>query len=102
MAWSGSTRRQRLPRDWPRIRRRIIRRDKGRCTAVYSDGTRCVEPGTDVDHIVPGDDHTDANLQLLCGWHHKHKSATEGGTAAARTRVRTERPRPTHPALEDD
>lgn len=101
MAWEGSDRRQRLPKDWPRIRRRIIRRDGGVCTARYSDGRRCELPGTDVDHIVPGDDHRDENLQLLCPWHHARKSANEGGSAAARTRLTIRRPTATHPALED-
>ncbi|GGX27030.1 hypothetical protein GCM10010353_47860 [Streptomyces chryseus] len=101
MAWEGSTRRQRLPKDWPRIRRRIIRRDGGVCAARYSDGRRCELPGTDVDHIIPGDNHSATNLQLLCTWHHTHKSSSEGGTAAALTRASIHRPRPTHPALED-
>lgn len=101
MAWDGSTRRQRLPKDWPRIRRRIIRRDKGVCTALYSDGRRCDLLGTDVDHIVPGDDHSDANLQLLCTWHHTRKSSSEGGTAAALRRPSVHRPASIHPALED-
>lgn len=101
MAWEGSTRRQRLPKGWARIRRRIIRRDGGVCTAIYSDGRKCDLPGTDVDHIEPGDDHTEGNLRLLCTWHHQQKSSSEGGTAAARTRARVERPRPTHPAVED-
>lgn len=100
MAWEGSTRRQRLPKDWPKIRRRIIRRDKT-CRWLLSDDTVCGAQGTDVDHIIPGDDHSDSNLQLLCQWHHRRKSASEGGTAAARTRVRTDRPKPTHPALDD-
>lgn len=101
MAWEGSTRRSRLPKDWPRIRRRIIRRDGGQCTALHSDGRRCDLPGTDVDHIAPGDDHRDENLRLLCAWHHRQKSSSEGGTAASLTRVSVHRPRPTHPALED-
>ncbi len=101
MAWSGSDRRSQLPRNWAAIRRRIIRRDEGRCTALYSDGRRCELPGTDVDHIVPGDDHRDVNLRLLCPWHHQHKSSSEGGTAAALTRVSIHKPRPAHPALED-
>lgn len=101
MAWEGSTRRQRLPKDWPRIRRRIIRRDGGVCTALYSDERRCELPGTDVDHIIPGDDHRDVNLQLLCTWHHARKSSSEGGSAAAQTRVSVHRPKPQHPALED-
>lgn len=101
MAWDGSTRRARLPKNWPAIRRRIIRRDEGRCTALYSDGRRCDLPGTDVDHVIPGDDHTEANLQLLCPWHHTHKSSSEGGTAAALTRASVHRRPSTHPALED-
>jgi 5-methylcytosine-specific restriction endonuclease McrA len=101
MAWDGSTRRRRLPKDWARIRRRIIRRDGGVCTARYSDGRQCELPGTDVDHIVHGDDHSDANLQLLCTWHHTHKSSSEGGTAAALTRASVHRPPSVHPALED-
>lgn len=101
MAWDGSTRRSRLPRNWPAIRRRIIRRDGGVCTARYSDGRRCELPGTDVDHIVPGDDHRDANLRLLCARHHRQKSSSEGGSAAARMRVRVSRPPCIHPALED-
>lgn len=101
MAWAGSTRRSRLPKDWPRIRRRIIRRDKGACVARYSDGRTCGLPGTDVDHIIPGDDHRDENLQMLCTWHHRQKSAREGGTAAASSVVRTRRPVEGHPALEE-
>lgn len=101
MAWANSDRRARLPKDWPRIRRRIIRRDEGQCAAVYSTGERCVRTDVEVDHIVPGDDHSDTNLQCLCVWHHARKSAAEGGTASALTRVRTARPTPTHPALED-
>lgn len=101
MVWAGSDRRARLPHNWPTIRRRIIRRDGGRCTAIYTDGRRCAGTDVEVDHITPGDDHTDDNLRCLCKWHHARKSATEGGTAAALKRVRTARPTPTHPALED-
>jgi 5-methylcytosine-specific restriction protein A len=101
MAWAGSNRAARLPANWAALRRRVIRRDGGRCTAVDSEGQRCTWPGTDVDHKTPGDDHSLSNLRLLCAWHHARKSATEGGTAAALTRVRTARTKPAHPALED-
>jgi 5-methylcytosine-specific restriction protein A len=101
VAWAGSDRAARLPKGWTKTRARIIRRDGGRCTWVYTDGSRCTWPGVEVDHIVPGDDHSDSNLRSLCTWHHRRKSATEGGTAAALTRVRTARPKPAHPALED-
>jgi 5-methylcytosine-specific restriction endonuclease McrA len=101
MAWAGSTRRSRLPKDWPAIVRRIKRRDQYRCTTVFETSGRCTQRGTDVDHIIPGDDHSDDNLRLLCGWCHLRKSAREGAAAAALKRVRTDRPKPIHPALED-
>ena len=101
MAWEGSTRRARLPRNWRTLRLRVLRRDGYICQARFSEGQLCGQPATDVDHIEPGDDHSMANLRALCAWCHARKSATEGGTAAAQTRVRTERPKPTHPALED-
>ena len=101
MAWQGSTRRARLPKNWPSLRRRVMRRDKGLCQMPFSDGRLCGAEATDVDHIEPGDDHSMENLQALCGWCHARKSASEGGRAAAATRVRIARPKPTHPALED-
>ncbi|MFE6541595.1 HNH endonuclease [Streptomyces rochei] len=103
-AWTGSNRRETLPRNWARLRRRVIRRDGGQCTAHHSDGTRCPEPGTDVDHVIPaslgGSDDMD-NLALLCSWHHRRKSSSEGGRASALTRVSVHRPRESHPALDD-
>lgn len=87
MAWSTSNRRERLPADWHSRRARVLRRDSYRCQALDSLGAKCGEPATDVDHINPGDDHSYANLQALCRWHHARKSSAEG--AAAR------RPRPT-------
>lgn len=101
MAWQGSTRRGRLPRNWPHLRRLVLRRDKGVCQAPFSDGSICGREATDVDHIEPGDDHSLTNLRALCHWCHARKSSSEGGTAAALTRVRIARPKPTHPALED-
>ncbi len=102
MAWTNSDRRARLPKGWPTIRRRILRRDDHACTATFSDDRRCGLPATDVDHIIPGDDHSDTNLRSLCGWCHARKSAHEGGTAAASSAVRQTRPKAPHPALEDD
>ncbi|MFI7096446.1 HNH endonuclease [Streptomyces lydicus] len=101
MAWEGSTRRSRLPKNWVTIVKRIKRRDGYRCTMVFEVGGRCTQPGTDVDHIVPGDDHRDDNLRLLCSWCHARKSGQEGAAAAARNRVRTDRPTTEHPALGD-
>lgn len=89
--WAGSDRRSRLPANWASIRSRVLRRDGSQCTAVSHDGVRCAEPATDVDHIVAGDDHREANLRSLCGWHHQRKSSAEGAAALARKRRANDR-----------
>jgi 5-methylcytosine-specific restriction endonuclease McrA len=101
MAWQSSTRRAELPKNWNRLRMRVLRRDGFLCQEVFSTGEKCGSVATDVDHIIAGDDHSMGNLRALCAWCHRKKSSSEGGQAAALTRVRTERPKPTHPALED-
>lgn len=93
--WKGSDRRSRLPSDWAKIRERVKRRDLGLCQ-------ECGAPGTDVDHIRPGDDHSMSNLRLLCAACHKAKTAKEGGEAyAAKRRAINNRLRrsESHPGL---
>jgi 5-methylcytosine-specific restriction protein A len=58
-AWSGSTRRQRLPQGWAAIRTRILQRDHFRCHVCGYGGA------TEVDHVNPGDDHSDTNLAAI-------------------------------------
>lgn len=99
--WTDSTRRRRLPPDWPARRARILKRDGGQCTHRDDYGARCPSPATDVDHIRPGDDHRESNLTSLCGYHHDKKSSREGGMARAAERARIDamfrRPK-THPS----
>jgi 5-methylcytosine-specific restriction protein A len=45
------------------------------------DDTRCAEPGTDVDHVQRGQDHSLSNLQSLCVYHHRKKTAQEASAA---------------------
>lgn len=90
-AWHGSDRATRLPPDWPRRRKRILRRDSV-CQVCQ------LAPSTEVDHINPGDDHSDANLQGICAPCHATKSGREGGRAAAR-RPSARRPADPHPGL---
>jgi 5-methylcytosine-specific restriction endonuclease McrA len=53
----------------------------------------------EVDHVVPGDDHRDSNLQGVCSPCHRTKSAREGGRAAAARRAFARRPPSPHPGL---
>jgi len=98
MAWTDSDRRERLPEDWPRRRMRVLRRDNYRCQAVDSLGVRCGAPANQVDHIDPGDNHDESNLQALCRWHHARKSSREGA-AARRPRPRQRREPEAHPGM---
>lgn len=85
--WRNSTRREGLPPDWPARVAIVRRRAGGRCQQV-EDGHHCEAVGTDCDHIVPGSDHSLPNLQWLCSYHHRHKSALEGAAAAEAARGR--------------
>lgn len=88
MSWETSNRKQRLPADWQKRRRRILRRDRGICYV-------CGQPGADgVDHVLRGDDHGDENLAAIhqrpC---HAQKSSREGRAAQPKQR-RTPEPHP--------
>lgn len=85
-AWQGSTRRHRLPPDWPKIRKRILRRDGHVCQTRDDRYRICGRPATEVDHKRPGDDHSDGNLEAICEWHHARKSSREGNAAKAKNR----------------
>jgi 5-methylcytosine-specific restriction protein A len=92
------------PKGWKKIRERIIARDGGLCQwPTDSQGlTRCGEPGTDVDHIVPafrGGTDTDDNLWLLCPEHHRHKTSSDAGRESWKNRPRRQRPPERHPGL---
>lgn len=90
MAWSTSNRRARLPKDWPKIRLRILKRDRRICHV-------CGLPGADeVDHVQAGDDHRDTNLAAIHGDPcHRQKSTREGLAA----QPRRARPAAPHPGL---
>lgn len=85
MAWGkDSGRTSPLPRAWKMIRVNVLRRDNYQCQWVREDtGLLCLAPATDVDHIDDPDNHKHSNLQSLCGYHHKQKTASQGGTANA-------------------
>lgn len=95
--WQGSDRRSRLPSDWPKRVAETRRLAKGRCQQILPSGKRCPRDGTDADHIRPGDDHRQVNLQWLCDAHHKAKTAkegTQGRWGKKKITPRTEGPHP--------
>lgn len=98
MPWDTSDRKARLPADWTIRRVRVLRRDGYKCQARDSLGVMCGDPANQVDHIVPGDDHDDSNLQALCRWHHARKSSAEG-LAARKPRLTQRRPPEPHPGM---
>lgn len=84
MAWEGSDRASRLPHDWQARRIRVLRRDGYRCQARLLTGGLCLQPASEVDHIVPGDDHRPENLRAICRSCHGRKTAAEGNAARKR------------------
>lgn len=96
--WKNSTRKQTLPPNWATLRKSILTRDQERCT--WDDhGDRCTRPATEVDHVIPGQDHTPQNLRSLCRIHHRAKSSSEGGTASSKRRAKRQRPTEQHPGI---
>lgn len=95
--WANSTRRARLPPGWATvIVPRILKRDRRVCYL-------CGAPGADtVDHVRPGDDHSDSNLAAVHDRNpphcHRTKSSREGATA--RWAVRERRAPEAHPGMQ--
>lgn len=117
MAWETSNRRDRLPKNWIRIRIDVLRRDSPTgsskdavCQHLRYDRyerdpvtgevkyLKCGLPANQVDHIERGDDHSPGNLQSLCEWHHNQKSASEGHAARAAKKL-GKKPLKRHPGL---
>lgn len=93
MTWHTSNRRDRLPRNWHRIRRDILKRDP-KCRLRYQG---CTGKSTEVDHITRGDNHDPSNLQGACAKCHATKSGREGRQAQLTRRARRYRAPEEHP-----
>lgn len=89
-----------LPANWEDLRAQAMQRDGNQCTWM-EDGQRCPEQGTDADHIGAPDDHSLENLRILCGYHHRKRTAIQARAARGPMPSR-ERPRPPHPGLLTD
>lgn len=99
MAWEGSDRAARLPKDWHKRRARAKREAGGLCqAAVHALG--CSGIGSECDHIIrpdvfPGDDPDVAsNLQWLSKPCHRAKTNRERSI-----RPSQRRPAEAHPGL---
>lgn len=104
VAWETSDRRSRLPENWHAIvaavKRRARRTSKlgiEQCEKRLPSGKRCPRRGTDVDHVIPNDDHSERNLQLLCRTHHERKTVQEAAQGRAAFKRSKYRPREEHP-----
>jgi 5-methylcytosine-specific restriction protein A len=97
--WAGSDRKSRLPADWQQLRAAVRERSGGRCEVIKRNGKRCYDAATDCDHIIPGDDHSLANLRDICTWHHRRKSSREGNEAQAALRAMLRHPVEQHPGV---
>ena len=87
--WSDSDRSSRLPPDWEKRRKVVLKRDAYQCQGSDTVGGRkCLEPATEVDHMKRGDDHDLLNLQSLCHRHHNLKTQREAAEARALNRER--------------
>ncbi|MEU5258994.1 HNH endonuclease signature motif containing protein [Amycolatopsis sp. NPDC021455] len=92
MAWESSNRRSRLPADWStRIVPTVLRVHRGRCHLCGHTGA------TEVDHVIPGDDHRFSNLRPAHTECHRAKTTTEAIAARARLRALRHRPPEAHP-----
>jgi 5-methylcytosine-specific restriction endonuclease McrA len=98
MAWSSSDRAARLPGNWARLRLAVLKRDGYHCQIA---GPGCTWLATEVDHIVPGDDHGLGNLQAVCTWCHARKTAGEAKRAQAKVQAKGRRPTEQHPGVID-
>lgn len=93
MAWDRvSRRRGELPRDWHRVRQRVLARDGGVCVL-------CGAGASHVDHVVRGSDHSLSNLRSLCESCHMRRTGRDGGGAVRRGRRRWDRWDGGHPGL---
>ena len=99
MAWATSDRKERLPPNWKSLRAAVMERCGGRCEVLKKDGSRCRDKAKDVDHVLPGDDHSLANLRGICEWHHRRKSALEGVDARRALNAILYRKPETHPGI---
>lgn len=78
--WATSTRRSRLPSDWPWRVEQTKQRAGGLCEAEEHEQD-CDGNGSECDHHERGDDHSLTNLRWLNHWCHQAKTQREAAAA---------------------
>ena len=79
---SGSQGLVKLPRNWNRLVRKVMRRCGRRCEWERADfKVRCTREASLVVHAGRRDDHSLDNLLGLCTWHAAQKAALEWESA---------------------
>ncbi len=80
--WQGSTRSERLPADWDTVKKpeALRRNPKRTCHWCGLDG------GDELDHIIPGDDHRQENLDWIHGWRAKRAGVSPRNCHGEKTR----------------
>ena len=76
-AYRGSSTEQGYGQAWRKLRLFVLARDP-----ICRDVSGCVEPSTDVDHIIPrraGGSDEPSNLQGMCHRHHSAKTSKQDG-----------------------
>lgn len=74
-----------------------MRRDRRLCQYRYPG--ICTTHATQVDHVLPGDDHSLTNLKAICTECHKHKSSREGHESKRKRNAMRKRETKRHPGL---
>jgi hypothetical protein len=102
MPWEtegSSKRRLELPPDWDAIRTRVGNRDGWKCQWPRSRGGVCGSKANQCDHKESGSDHSEANLWMLCQWHHMHKTGQASAESRRAQQAKGLHPVERHPGL---